>query len=81
MAQEGWIGMVNQVEHYLDVVGADRDAEGHFVLFGESSPSTFMGAGEEIVIPGDLCYKKNGHPVNLAAGLRTTSYGLGVVVI
>ena len=76
----GWIGMTSQVLHYLGTVGADRDAEGKFMVAGEE-PSTLMGLGEEMVVPGGCCYLKDGHPVNLAAGLRSTSYGTGVVVI
>ena len=83
MAEAGWMGLVRQVEHYLEVVGADKDKDGNFELWsnGSNGPSTFMGAGVEIVIPGDVSYLKNGNYVNLCAGLRETSYGLSVVVI
>ena len=79
----GWIGYTDQVNHYLNVVGADRDVEGKFIITGEESarPTTFMGAGVEVVVPGNAYYLKDGVPVNLSSGLRTTSYGIGVIVI
>jgi len=77
----GWFGLTSQVLHYLGTVGADRDEAGAFLLVGDEAPSSFMGAGVEVVIHESLCYLVGGKPVNLAAGLRTTSYGMGVVVI
>jgi hypothetical protein len=77
----GWIGMANQVEHFLAVVGADRDEEGRFLIGGPSAVVSFMGAGEEVVVPADAVYFVGGKPCPLVAGLRTTSYGMGVVVI
>jgi hypothetical protein len=82
---EGWIGTMGQVLHYLAVVKADRDKEGQFVITGpmNSEPVTFMGLGgpdAECIIPGDVDYLVGGRACNLAAGLRSTSYGFGVKV-
>jgi hypothetical protein len=79
---EGWFGVKSQVLHYLRVVGADRDEEGRFILKGEVA--SYMGLGGEnvdVAIPAETQYFVNGQPRNLAAGLRSTSYGLKVYVI
>lgn len=76
----GWIGLQSQVLHYLGVVGADRDEHGAFLIAGEPVVS-FMGAGKEVVVSGETVYFAGGKPCNLAAGLKSTSYGMGVVVI
>jgi len=79
---EGWIGYADQMMHYLAVVHADRDEGGRFIVRG--TISTYMGAGEEAVIGGDAEYRVGGPEgrwCNLAAGLRGTSYGHGVLVI
>lgn len=79
----GWIGLHSQVIHYLHTVGADRDVNGQFLLDSSdgSAVCSFMGAGEELVIPPGVCYLRHGQRVPLAAGLQETSYGLGVTVI
>jgi hypothetical protein len=82
---DGWIGPAHQVMYYLSTVGADRDEHGNYLLVSVDEtgdgPSSFMGMGEELVIPGGVAYLVNGRPVRLAAGLRSTSYGLGVQVV
>lgn len=78
----GWTGINRQLLHYLRIVGADRDEEGKFLVAG--SIVTFMGIGGEdadVVVGGDAVYFMQGQPCNLAAGLKTTSYGMGVIVI
>ena len=79
---EGWIGITSQVLHYLGVVGADRDEEGKFIVSG--GLYSFLGmAGEnaEVVIDSEAKYYINGRPCGLAAGMRSTSYGVKVTVI
>ncbi|MBA7528377.1 hypothetical protein ES705_20560 [subsurface metagenome] len=83
-AGQGWIGLMGQVLHYLRVVGADRDEDGRFVTAGGDGVASFLGLeGENVdaVINADVVYFVGGKPCGLAAGLRTTSYGLGAVVI
>jgi hypothetical protein len=83
----GWIGIMRQLLYYLSVVGADRDADGKYVVGGSiTSITTFMGMGgedAEVVVGEDAFYTVGGgaRKVNLAAGLRSTSMGLGVKVI
>ena len=74
---DGWIGDVEQLEHYLAVVKADKDAEGKLKVWGTV---TIGIGGDEAVVHGDAEYEVDGHRSNLAAGLRSTSYGVGVKV-
>jgi hypothetical protein len=79
---QGWIGLTREVLQYLSVVGADRDEGGNFLVRG--SICSFLGmTGEdaEVVVAGDAEYFVGGAAKNLAAGLRSTSYGMGVCVI
>lgn len=82
-AGNGWIGRLSQVLHYLDVVGAEKNAEGQFMIYG-SPVTSFMGLtgnDAEVLVPCDAEYAVGGHRANLAAGLSSTSYGLAVTVI
>lgn len=79
MADAGWIGDVHQLHHVLRQFGCDTTADGKFCVGG--SITSFMGAGEEFVVGGDAVYFVQGQPRNLAAALRSTSYGLGITVI
>lgn len=74
---DGWIGEVEQLEHYLATVGADQDEDGRFKVYGRV---VFGLGGQEIVVDGDAEYSVDGYRSNLAAGLRSTSYGVGVKV-
>lgn len=74
---DGWIGDLEQLEYYLSVVGADKDDEGKFKIWGQV---TIGIGGREAVVHGNAEYAVNDHRCNLAAGLRSTSYGLGVKV-
>jgi hypothetical protein len=79
---QGWIGVMREVLHYLSVVGADRDDAGKFLVRGRIC--SFLGLGgddAEVVVGGDAEYFVGGAARNLAAGLYSTSYGLGVRVI
>jgi hypothetical protein len=82
MNHDGWIGVMRQLTYYLSVVNCDRDEHGKFCVDG--SITTFMGMdGEnaEVVVGGDAVYYVDRKPKNLAAGLKGTSYGMGVKVI
>lgn len=74
---DGWIGDVEQLEHYLAVVNADKDEEGRFKIWGGVTVGI---GGDEAVVHGDAEYAVDGHHCNLGAGLRGTSYGLGIKV-
>ena len=74
----GWIGRPDHVEYYLDIIGADKDEEGRFMIYG-APPCVGLG-GQDMVISGVCEYSKNGHRANLAAALNSTSYGLKVMV-
>lgn len=84
-AGPGWFGIQRQVLHFLRTVGADRDPTGNFLIGGTQVISGFMGLDEgentEVVIPTETYYLSNGRQCNLAAGLRSTSYGTAVYVI
>jgi len=70
-----WIGPHKAVLHYLAVVGADRGDDGRFIISGE--PVVTGLGGDELVVPDGTVYFSNGHPLNLAAGLSSTSQGVG----
>jgi hypothetical protein len=76
----GWIGTRNQMMYALEVAGADRDAEGNFLIYGEM-PVSFLGLGEEYVVSDAAQYSVGGNLASLAALLGATSYGCTVHVI
>ena len=78
MANEGWIGSASELEHTLRMFNCDA-TDGKFHVDG--SITSFMGAGDEFVVGSDAVYYVNGQPRNLAAALRSTSYGRGITVI
>lgn len=73
----GWIGDPHQVVYVLGVVGADRDDQGNFMIFGE--PIVF-GIDGDCVIPEGSEYTVGGKRCKLAALLADTSYGHKVQV-
>jgi len=79
MSDDGWICDAAQLRNVLAVMGADRNAEGGFVVTGQVA--SFMGAGEEFVIGSDAQYYVNGQARSLVSALALTSYGSAVVVI
>jgi hypothetical protein len=82
MDNNGWIGIARQLTYFLSIVGADKDEDGRY-LIGNGSVTSFMGVGGEnadVVVDGEAVYFVDGRQCNLAAGLRGTSYGMGVKV-
>lgn len=75
----GWIGDRSAVLHALAVVGADKDAQGNYLIAGEPVISGLDP--EEVVVPAGAQYAVAGKWHNLAALLRSTSYGSSVTVI
>jgi len=79
----GWIGTQRQVLYYLQVVGADKDEHGRFVIV-DGGCFAFLGIeadDNDMVVDGNACYLMGGQKVGLAAGLGQTSYGRRVNVI
>jgi len=81
----GWIGPEAVLLNYLATVGADRDEAGAF-LIAEEPVSSFMGQGDEVLIPAGTVYLVGGRPVPLAASMVAVmgsgaGRGLGVTVI
>lgn len=76
---DGWFGDKEQLEHYLAVVGADQAEDGRFLIYNHGVVS-FLGLGQELVVSGATEYSVDGRRCNLAAGLRSTSYGIAVKV-
>lgn len=74
----GWIGDPEQLLHVLATVGADRDADGNFLVFGEP---VIAGITSDVVVPAGAEYAVTGKRANLAALLASTSYGRPVKVI
>ena len=74
----GWFGNNREAMSYLSVVGADRDTEGKFLIYG--APVSVGFDGTELVVPAETEYSVAGRRCNLAAGLATTSYGMSVRV-
>ena len=62
------------------IVFGRKDAQGNFMLYGEA-PTSFMGLGEEFVVPNGTEYSVGGKRMNLVAILRKTSYGVPITVI
>ena len=65
---------------FLSARSADRDDSG-FLLAGPEPPISYIGAGQELVIPESLTYQLAGAPRPLAAELRTAGIGTSVAVI
>lgn len=76
--RNGWIGDTKAVEHYLSVIGADKDADGRYLIGGD--PPIYGLGGKEMVLSDATVYYADGRPVPLAAGLVETSSGVPVRV-
>lgn len=74
----GWFGSPEQVEHVLATLGADRDEDGRFLLYGEAP---FVGLDGDLIVSSRVEYSVSGKKQNLVAALRQTSYGLSVTVL
>lgn len=75
--RRGWMGRMDQLLYYLDVVGADRDESGRPMIWGHVTVG--MG-GDEVIVEADACYSVDGRKCGLADGLLDTSGGVGVAV-
>lgn len=79
----GWIGVNSQMMYALRVVGADRDEDGRFLIYGDM-PVNFLGLGgdnAEVVVSDAVEYSVNGKRACLAGLMNSTSYGSKVTVI
>lgn len=77
-SHDGWFGPTDQMLYYLSTVNADRDAEGNYLITGV--PVIAGLDPSDCVVPAGAQYLVNGKPCNLAAGLRSTSYGIAAKV-
>jgi len=69
----GWIGPTAAVHQYLAVVGADRGADGRYIVSGE--PVSVVDRYGEMVVPDGTLYFVRGASAPLAVGLASTSQG------
>ncbi len=80
-AGEGWIGPVKDVLYALDLLGADQDGEGKYLVSGQVG--VFLGGARpdaDILIAEDAQYFVKGQGAQLAAYMRSTSYGVGLKI-
>lgn len=75
----GWIGDEAAILHYLDIIDADRDTDGRFLIRGEVV--SFMGTSSEVVVSPTTVYFVAGRARNLASALASTSAGCAVTVM
>jgi len=70
----GWLGSNKQILYALDIVGADKDAEGKFLIV---DAPVFSGLDpDEVIISDETNYLKNGKRASLAELMNSTSYGV-----
>lgn len=68
----GWFGLASHVRSVLEVVGADRDEAGNFMVSG----GMYVGLGEEeVAIDETAAVLVKGKWVPLASMMNDTSYG------
>lgn len=77
-AGPGWLGNPEHVLFVLRTVGADRDEDGNFLIFGEP---VISGLDGDVLVLSGAEYSVCGKRANLAALLADTSYGTSVTVI
>lgn len=75
----GWIGSKDELQNALKVAGADRDEEGKFLVYGDP-PVSFLGLGEELLVPDGAMVSIQGEKKNLA-NLLAAAGGMKVHVI
>jgi len=73
----GWFGMAEEIMNYLNVVQADKDGAGSFIIAG--APITNGLDPQECVVSGATVYFVNGKQFPLAANMPE-SRGLKVRV-
>jgi hypothetical protein len=73
----GWIGDPEQLLYVLGTFGADRDADGNFMVF--ESP-VIQGMDGDVVVPGDAECSIGGKRAVIVGLLGATSYGTRVAV-
>jgi hypothetical protein len=73
----GWIGEESELLQTLRSFGAEKDAEGLFVIFDQP---VVKGMDGSIVVHGDTKCQIDGKKVSVAYLLSQTSYGLKVMV-
>lgn len=75
----GWFGDVHQFVFALKTMGAELDAEGKVMIFGEPP---FVGLDKtEVVVSDKVMCRVRGNLVPAAHLLAQTSYGVSVRVI
>jgi hypothetical protein len=74
----GWMGHPREVLSVLHTVGADRDEEGNFLIYGEP---VITGLDGDNVVSAGVEYSVGGKRANLAAMLNSTSYGLRNITV
>lgn len=79
MTSDGWMGDAQHLLHALDLAGADKTENGDFLI--EGLVVSFMGAGQELVVPAEANYFVDGRRASLAALMNSTSYGLQNVTV
>lgn len=78
MFSKGWIGEPEQVLQALGNIGADRDADGSFLIY---SQDVISGLDGSIVVPGGTGYSVGGKQANLAELLTGSAFGTPVNVL
>lgn len=76
----GWCGSTDQLIYALEIFGAEKDEDGRILVRGKP-PFSFMGLGQEMVVPPECECKIGNQWVPVAALLAQTSYGTKVKVI
>jgi len=69
--------MSKQVTRALEGVGADKDEDGRFLIYGELP----AGLGEEVVVSNRTLYGVAGDKRSLAGLLGSTNCGVAITVI
>lgn len=74
------LALDSDVTAFLTARGADRDDSG-FLVYGPEAPVSYMGAGDELLLPDSLRYAVAGQPHPLAADLIAAGFGTAVGVV
>jgi len=77
-----WFGDTQRVMDHLSAVGADKDADGKYLIGG--APVTVGLGGLEVIVPPQTFYRKDGKQVplaeKLAGGIRVMVIGVDTSV-